>query len=275
VVDHLVQAFLARKTGKIVSLPDNLPCKDMPCLDSIAAARSIRKLVWPDVLRKKDSLWVLSARVSDVATDEWTDSVQVRDTGALEAIARLSSRFWDALAPVPAPCDSCISRDTLESALAIALPYWSGPGDSLKTAFRDSLVRILSKGGTYQVLDIRRVDSLAGNLDSAALALLRCKAGAAFILRSGAVLEKGGWRVKASVVEIATGKTVAAVETLEKTTWPGRPAEISPWVARRLLGTDTTLAAPKSNHSADVPWGRILLLVVPLVIGAWSVVYHW
>lgn len=275
VADRLARSFRTPGNGKIAALPDSLPCSDMPCLDSVASARSIRKLVWPQVQRRKDSLWTLSARVSDVATDEWIDSVQVRDTGELETIAPMSSRLRDAILPKPRPCDSCASRDTLEDALAIALPAWSGPCDSFRVAFRDSLVRVLSRGGSFQVLDVHRVDSLAGDLDSASLARLRCKAGATYVLRSSAVLEKNGWRVDASVVEIATGKTVAEAGTLDKTTWPGRPAEMSPWVARRLLGTDSTLAPPKTAHSMDVPWGRILLLAIPLGLGVGSVFCHW
>jgi hypothetical protein len=275
VADRLVESFLLRKRGKMISLPEKLPCADMPCLDSLAARLSIQKVLWPQVSRKKDSLWTLSARVSDVASDEWTDSAEVRDTGALEAIGGLSARLWEKIAPEHGACDSCVSRDTLEAALAISLPAWSGPGDSLKGAFRDSLARILSREGSYQVLDFHHVDSLSGNLDSASLARLRCKAGAAYVLRSGATLEKSGWRVKASIVDIASGKTVAAVETLDKSTWPGRPGEMSPWVARRLLGIDSTSVPPASKHSWGVPWGRILLLVVPLGIGIGSVVYHW
>ena len=275
VADRLAEAFLARKSGKLIALPDKLPCADPTCLDSIAGTHSVQRLVWPRVERKKDSLWTLSARVSDVADDEWRDSILVRDTGALEALPRLSSRFWEAISPKRGPCDSCVSRDTLEAALAIALPAWSGPGDSLKPAFRDSLARVLSRNGAYQVLDGRRVDSLSGNLDSAALSRLGCRLGAAFLLRSSAALEKDGWRVKASIVDLSSGKTVAAVETLDKETWPGRPGELAPWVARRLLGTDSTLVPPKSVHSSGVHWGRILLLVVPLAIGAGSVVYHW
>ncbi len=273
--DRLMETFLARKMGRIIALPDKLPCLDMPCLDSVAAARSIQKVVWPQVSRKKDSLWTLSARVSDVATDEWTDSVQVSDTGALETISPLSSQLWEAIAPKPRACDSCISLDTLEAALAIVAPAWVGAPDSFRTAFRDSLSRILSHQGHYQILDTKRVDSLAGNLDSVSLARLRCKVGAAYVLRSSASLENEGWRVKASVVEISSGKTVASIETLDKNTWPGRPAEMAPWVANKLLGLDTTTTPPKSTHSRDVPWGRMLLLAVPLAIGVWSVVYHW
>jgi hypothetical protein len=275
VADRLVETFLARKMGKIISLSDKLPCTGLPCVDSLAGARSIQKVLWPVVGRRKDSLWTLSARVSDVATDDLTDSVQVLDTGALEAISRLSSRLWNAVAPKPSPCDSCLSRDTLEAALAIATPVWAGAPDSFRIAFRDSLTRILSHQGPYQVLDIHRVDSVEGNLDSASLARLRCKLGAAYVLRSSASLEKEGWRVNASVVEISTGKTVASAEALDKSTWPGRPGEMAPWIARKLLGADSTATPPKSTHSMDVPWARILLLAVPLAIGVWSVVYHW
>ena len=275
VADRLLESFLRQKRGKIISLPEKLPCTDMPCLDSLAATLATQKVLWPQVARKKDSLWTLSARVSDVGSDEWTDSAEIRDTGALEAISGMTSRLWGKINPVRGACDSCVSRDTLEDALAIALPAWGGPGDSLKGAFRDSLAKILSHDGSYQVLDLHAVDSLSGDLDSNALSRLRCRLGAAYVLRSGAALEKGGWRVKASVVEISTGKTIAAVETLDKNSWPGRPGELAPWAARKLLGTDSTLTPPKSNHSQGGPWGRILLLVVPLGIGIGSVVYHW
>jgi len=273
---RLAEVLPLQRTASVVSLPRGLPCPDPSCFDSIATSHQIGKILWPALSRGPDSAWMLSARVYDVASDEWTDSVRLRDFGAASgAFARLSKSVWDSLVPVARPCDSCVSRDTLEAALAIAAPVWSGAPDSLAAVFRDTLARLLSRNGAYQVLGLRRVDSLAGDLDSASLARLRCKLGAAYLLRTGAALEKDGWRVKATLTEIATGRTVASVETFDKTTWPSRPIELSPWIAHRLLGTDSTAAPPPSPHAWSVPWFKIVSLVVPLILAAASVASHW
>jgi len=273
---RLAEVLPLQRTASVVSLPRGVPCPDPSCYDSIASSHQVGKILWPVLSRGSDSAWNLSARVYDVAADEWTDSVRLRDSGAASgAFARLSRGVWDSLVPMSRPCDSCVSRDTLEAALAIATPAWNGAPDSLAKLFRDTLARLLSRHGAYQILATGHVDSLAGDMDSGSLARLRCKLGAAYLLRTSAALEKDGWRVKATLTEIATGRTVASVETFDKTTWPSRPIELSPWIAHRLLGTDSTAAPPPSPHAWSVPWFKIVSLVVPLILAVASVASHW
>jgi hypothetical protein len=273
---QLAEFLPLQRTASVVSLPGGVPCPDPSCYDSIASAHQIGKILRSDFSRGPDSAWHLAARVYDVATDEWTDSVRLRDSGAVPGVfARLARGAWDSLLPVARPCDSCVSRDTLEAALAVVAPVWSGAPDSLAVVFRDTLARLLSRNGAYQLLGLRRVDSLAGDLDSSSLARLRCRLGAAFVLRTSAAMDKDGWRVKATLTEISTGRIVGSAETFDKTAWPSRPIELSPWIAHRLLGTDSTAAPPPSTHAWSVPWFKIVALVVPLILGAASVVSHW
>jgi len=273
---QLAEFIPLQRTASVVSLPRGVPCADPSCFDSIASAHRIGKILRPDFSRGPDSAWHLVARVYDVGDDEWTDSVHLRDSGAVPGVfARLAKGVWESLLPAARPCDSCVSRDTLEAALAVAAPVWSGAPDSLAKVFRDTLARLLSRNGAYQILGLRKVDSLSGDLDSNALARLRCRLGAAYVLRTSAALDKDGWRVKATLTEISTGRTVASVETFDKTHWPSRPIELSPWLARRLLGTDSTAAPPPSPHAWSVPWFKIFALLVPLALGAASVISHW
>lgn len=273
--DRLTDAFVQRATGRLVALPEPLPCREQFCIDSIAQSRQVRYAVWPSFSRAPDSSWKSILRVRDVASEDWTDSVALRDTGAvLDAITRMASGAWDSLTPRPKPCDSCVSTDTLESALAIAAPVWNGAPDSLRGAFIDTLARILSREGSYQIIRKGVDSSLVG--DSAlALARLRCRTGASHLLRTSAVLGPTGWTIQARIVDVPTGAPRAAASVQDKSKWAGRPAEISPWLAHKLLGTDTAAAPPKSRHRAEIPWSKILLLGIPLLAGTISVIYHW
>jgi hypothetical protein len=283
IVGGLSRAFSARATGKLVALPEALPCGDLPCIDSAVAPLSVKRLVWPAVSREKDSTLVLSAWISDPDADLWIDSLELRDSGSLpEAFDRLSARLWDSLAPRRS-CDSCVSTDTLEAGLAVVAPDLAGVSDSLRKIFRDAFSRTLSTEGAYQILNQARTDSLLGQKpDSAALGRLHCRLGAAFILRSGAILEKSGWHMTASILEIATGKTIASVDYQDGSSRLDRPSQLAPWIAHRLLGAsnDSTAAAaiaagqpPPPNKDA-IPWFKILALAIPLTIGAVSVYCH-
>jgi len=264
----LTAAFPGR--GKLDTLTNPDRCGTLVCIDSIAASRAIDKTVWPSVSRAKDSTWVLSARIAEMAPDIWTDSVTMRDSGAFASVLpRLANRFWERANP-RAVCDSCLSTDTLEAALAILQPNIAGAPDSLRPMLRDSLGRILRRDGAYQVLDTA---GLPGTLpDSAAMARLRCRTGAAFVLRSDFTLEKTGWRVNASLVEIATNRVVASLDYQDKNRRADRPLELAPWAARRLLGIETRTVAP--SRSWNLPWTKIARLGIPAAIGITSVLLH-
>ncbi|MEN9307529.1 MAG: hypothetical protein RL173_1461 [Fibrobacterota bacterium] len=264
----LAGAFPARGKLDTLSNPDH--CATLLCLDSLAASRSITKTVWPTFARGKDSMWTLSARIADMESDTWTDSVTLRDSGAsAPVLARLANRFWGRANPRTI-CDSCVSTDTLEAALAILRPAFSGAPDSLRAMVRDSMGRILRREGAYQILDTA---GLPGDIsDPAAMARLRCRTGAAYVLRTDFALEQSGWRLKASLVDARNGEVVASLDYLDKSRRADRPLELAPWAARRLLGTETHATAP-SRHW-NLPWTKIARLGIPAVVGITSVLLH-
>jgi len=267
----MAKALRERGRGRLDTLRDSSGCASPLCVDSLAAARSIERVVWPQLSRRADSSWLLEARIADMASDTWTDSVSLRDTGsAPDALNRIARRFWEKADPI-GRCDSCVSTDTLEAALAIPMPSrWQGAPDSLRAPFRDSLVGVFSREGRFQILDttIFAKPLREGATDKA----LRCRTGAAFLLGYEASLEQDGWVVKASLVELATDRVAASLEYHDKNRRPDRPSELAPWVARRLLGTETRTEAPSSKW--DLPWTKILRLGIPAAIGITSVLLH-
>ncbi len=267
----LAKAFLVHGPGRMETLPDSLASNNLPGLDSLCASRGIQKTVWPTFTRGSDSSWAWKANIADMESDVVADSVSIRDSGiSPAAFARLSKRFWQTANPVVI-CDSCRDTDTLEAALVLPLPArWNGGPDSLRQGFRDSLARILSKEGLYQILDTGTFTGLVG--DSSSYPHLRCKTGAAFVLQNEVVLEKEGWHVRASLVEITSGRVVASLDYQDKSRRADRPAELAGWVARRLLGTETRTVAPP--HPWNLPWMKIAKLGIPATIGILSVLLH-
>lgn len=271
----LVQAFSGRRHGRIDSL-GSIPCRNLLCLDSLAASRSIGKLLWPSFARGKDSSWIMDAWTSDVASDSWLDTVQVKDTGTLDqAMARMSRKVWDSVAPVHV-CDTCVSTDTLEAALAVSNVQWNGGPDSVGKAFRDTLARVIARESSfYQVLERNASDRYPPGLavDSSARQRLHCRTGAVYVLGSQVSRDSLGWHVKASLMEATTGKVVKSLDYLDKDTLSGRPIELAAWTARHILGTDTTAIAPR--HPGRVPWWKIIKLGIPALVGICSVILRW
>ena len=265
ILDAVTNAFPASGRGRIVrvAFPDS--CNTPVCIDSLATTHSIDRTLWPTFARGKDSAWMLSAKVADMATDAWTDSVTIRDKGVL---AESANSFWKALNP-SVVCDSCVDRDTLEAALAVLKPGIVGGPDSLRDILRDSLARILRIEGAFQLLDTARLPASMG--DSSSRSRLRCRTGAAFLVQSEFSLGPSGWRVRASMFEIATNRFVATLDYQDKSRRADRPLELAPWAARRLLGTETRAVAPAR---LDLPWTKIAKLGIPATVGILSVLLH-
>ncbi len=275
--EGLVERFLARKNqGRLLSLPDTLPCEGLPCLDSVASARSIQRLLHPTMVHQaKDSSWLASLWVRDARGGVFTDSLQLTDTGApLAAASRMAESIWERLTP-RIRCDSCQSRDTLESAIFFALPRWSGGVDTFSRAYRDVFAEVAKSAVEYQVLMPRRFDSLrSGACDSLCLEELRCRTGASFLVQSEVEQRKDGWTVRAHILDLTTWKIAASFESRDRLPpTPKRIREIAPWAARQLFGKEATAVAPVQPEKK--PWGKILALFIPAAIGTGSMIMHW
>lgn len=276
--EGLVERFLERKNlgGKLLSLPDTIPCQGLRCLDSVAVSRSITRMILPTMVRQtKDSSWLAGVWIRDPIGGVWTDSTQVMDTGApLPAASRMAQTIWERLA-VRVRCDSCVSRDTLEAAMAFSLPRWKGEFDTFARSFRDSFVSVAGTDSRYQVLAPRRSDTLrSGSCDSLCLEELRCRTGASFLVQSEVEQRKDGWTIRANILEMQSGKIVASFESRDLLPPTAkRLREMAPWVARHLFGKDSSATAPVQPEKK--PWGKIIALVIPTVIGTGSMIMHW
>lgn len=273
VADRFEVAFKGNATGHLVALADSL-CQSRSCLDSAAYERKIDRLLWPVAQRNGSGGWTVGARVSESVTDVVSDSVAVAEKGDLRAaLSRAAPRVWASMAP-RRRCDTCVSTDTLEAAIAVFLPDSGALPDSLRRAFRDTVARILAKEGDYQALDFGAIDALARRAtDSAGRESLHCRLGAAFALRTGLTPVAEGWFLDMSLVEIPSGRVVAKFGYKDKDFRPGRPLELSAWAARRILGTESRMEAPA--HRGDIPWKKLLKIGIPAVLGIGSVVLHW
>lgn len=274
--EALLGTFLDEKVpGRMLSLPDSLPCLTSSCVDSIARARSIQKLVWSELARGADSSWIGAVWVRDVRSGVWIDSLQVHDTGAALAAARsLSGKLWQGLVP-RVRCDTCMDRDTLESGMIFALPRWKGTLDTFARTWRDSMVAAAGFDPRWQVLAPRRSDSLrSGSCDSLCRASLWCRTGATFVLESDVEQRPDGWTVSASIVDLGSGKVVATFTARDdQPPTAKRLRELAPWTARRLLGLDSSASAPIVPEKT--PWGKILGLAIPAMVGTASMILHW
>lgn len=265
---RVVEALRATAQGRLAELPTPLPCRDRACLDSIAQSRSIAHLV--EIAASNDSgAWKARSRSLDVRTDDWVDSASVRDTSA----RRIALRLWNEIAPLPG-CELCVDTDTLEAGLALVVHPWTGGTDSAAAAYRDTLVRVLSREGGYQVLG---PDPSAGWTpqalsDSISRAELRCRTGASYVLDIAVERDSTGWKTLASLRDAATGSVMRSLESRDSRVRPSRPVEMSAWTARRILGTETRETAPDPKA---IPWKKVLLLGIPAVVGIGSTIMHW
>lgn len=279
--DNLVGTMVSRKLGKTVSFPDSLPCSSLRCMDSIAASRGARHVVWTRLSRAEDSSWRMSAWVTESATDLVVDSTHQSDTGnPIEALAHLPERVLEALVPVAERCDRCVSLDTLEAGLALLEPKWGDVIDTLQNIFLDSMRGVLARDGHYQVLPWAVSDSVhtpwkGKDCDSACRSALRCRTGASFMVASAVARDGSGWRVSAKLTDLRSGKVVSEMTTREARNDAQRLREIAPWAARKLVGTDTTAVAPASRRPLDIPWAKIVALVIPVTAGLVSVISRW
>lgn len=279
--DNLVGTMVSRKLGKTVSFPDSLPCATLRCMDSIAASRGAKHVVWTRLSRAEDSSWRMSAWVTESATDLVIDSTHQSDTGnPIEALAHLPERVLEALVPTSPRCDSCVSLDTLEAGLALIEPKWTDVADTLQNIFLDSLRGVLSRDGHYQVLPWAASDSVyapwkSKDCDTACRAALRCRTGASFMVSSAVARDGSGWRVSAKLTDLRSGKVVSEMTTREARNDAQRLREIAPWTARKLIGTDTTAVAPASRRPLDIPWAKVIALVIPFTAGLVSVISRW
>ena len=273
VADRFEVAFKGNATGHLVALADS-PCQSRSCLDSVAYERKIDRLLWPVAQKNGSGGWTVGARVSESGTDVVSDSVAIAEKEDLRTtLSRAAPRVWASMAPLRR-CDTCVSTDTLEAAIAVFLPDSGALPDSLRRAFRDTVARILAKEGDYQVLDFGTIDTLARKAtDSVGRESLRCRLGAAFALRTGLTPVAEGWFLDMSLVEIPSGRVVAKFGYKDKDFRPGRPLELSAWAARRILGTESRMDAPA--HRGDIPWKKLLKIGIPAVLGIGSVVLHW
>ncbi len=278
--DNLVGAMVSKKLGKVVSLPDTLACQTLHCIDSIAASRGARHVVWTVLSKQADSSWELSARVSEAATDLYTDSTSQSDNGnPIEALAHLPQRTLQALIPSAPRCDSCVSLDTLEAGLALMEPTWKDVIDTLQTTFTGMFSEVLSKEGHFQVIPWSATDSnpywKTKRCDSACRSNLRCRTGATYMATSSVSRDGSGWRVSAQLIDLRTGEQIAQMTTHEPRNDIQRLREIAPWAARKLIGTDSTGAAPSSRRLLDLPWGKLIALSVQFTAGLISIISRW
>lgn len=279
--DNLIDNVVSRRLGKVVTFPDSLACQTRTCLDSIADARGAGHVVWTTLSRSPDSLWMLSARVTEAAIDLVVDSTRQSDTGnPIEALAHLPRRVVDALIPAAARCDSCVATDTLEDGLAFIEPRWTDVLDTMQYLFVDSVRSILTREGHYQVRPLSMTDSVYrpwknGVCDSVCRAALRCRTGASVMVTSSLRRDGSGWRVQAGLTDLRTGLEIAKMSSHEHRNDVERLREIAPWVARKLVGTDTTATAPSSRRQLHLPWAKLVALVVPVTAGLVSVMSRW
>lgn len=262
------------RPSRVQVLPGLAGCLQPACLDSLAAAQGIDRLVWIVRWRPTDTTWALQLRATDVVTDLGTDSVTLVGVAASpDSAARAARSVWKAFLH-PRRCDSCLSRDTLEDALVLETPRFDGASDTVRAALREAMAKEVVHHGWYQLVEDRRpAHGRRSDLDSAGRRELVCTSGAAYRIWSQVKLEETGWRVVASLEEVATGKVLDTVNYLDKSKRPDRPAELVAWATRRLLKSDANAKAPDPKH--DLKVARILKLGIPAAVGILSVVLHW
>jgi len=279
--DNLVGTMVTRRLGKVAAFPDTLPCKALHCLDSIAASRGARKAIWTELSRGTDSCWRMTARLVETTTDLVIDSTSHSDTGAaMQATSQLPERVIASLVPAAKRCDSCVSQDTLEAGLALIEPKWGDVVDTLQNLYLDSLSAVLAREGHYQILPWATTDSVyrrfrQNGCDSACHAALRCNTGASFMVTSTVIRNGSGWHVEAQLTDLRSGKEMARMSTHEPRNDVQRLREISPWAARKLIGTDANVKAPTSRRFLDLPWGKLAALAIPFALGLGSVISRW
>lgn len=271
--DRFEDAFKGNAAGRLVALGDSL-CRSRSCLDSVAHERKVDRILWPVARNNGSGAWTIGARVSETATDVVSDSVAMVEKGDLRtASSRAAPRIWAAMAP-RRRCDTCVSTDTLEAAIAVFLPDSGSLPDSLRRAFRDTVAKVLAREGDFQVLDFGAIDALARRAtDSVGRSALRCRLGAAYALRTGLTRLADGWFLDMALVEIPSGRVVAKFGYKDKDARTGRPVEMSAWAARRILGAESRMDAPA--HRGDIPWKKLLKIGIPAFLGIGSVVLHW
>lgn len=271
--DRFEDAFKGNAAGRLVALGDSL-CRSRTCLDSVAHEHKVDRILWPFARREAGAGWTIGASVSESGADVVSDSVAVAEKGDLRgALARSAPRVWASMAP-RRRCDTCVSTDTLEAAIAVFLPDSGAIPDSVRRAFRDTVARILAKEGDYQALEFGAIDALARRTtDSAGREALHCRLGAAFALRTGLTRMDDGWYLEMSLVEMPSGRVVTRFGYKDKDFRPGRPIELSAWAARRILGTEPRMEAPV--HRGDIPWKKLLKIGIPATLGIGSVILHW
>jgi hypothetical protein len=279
--DNLVGNMVSRRLGKVAAFPEPLPCSTMHCIDSIAASRGARNAIWTTLSRGYDSCWRMTAKLVETTTDLVVDSISHSDTGsAMVATAQLPDRVIASLVPGAKRCDSCVSQDTLEAGLALIEPQWGDVVDTLQNLFLDSLSIVLAREGHYQILPWATTDSVykrfrQNGCDSACHAALRCNTGASFMVTSSVVRNGSGWHVEAKLIDLRTGAETARMSTHEPRNDVQRLREISPWAARKLIGTDANAKAPSSRRFLDLPWGKLAALAIPFTLGLSSVISRW
>lgn len=262
------------RTSPIEVLPALPGCHGPTCLDSLAASRGLDRLVWAVRWRTADSAWALQVKATDVVSDLATDSVTL--VGSLadpDSTHRAAGRVWAALLPSRL-CDSCIDRDTLEDALIVEAPRWDSATDSQRTVFRDAVVRTFATSNAYQLVqDPRSAPTRRSDLDSATRFALLCRSGAVYRMRSEMRRSAVGWRVIASIENIASGEVVASVDHQDKSKRADRPPQLAAWAARRLLGLEASPKPPAAPGDLEVR--KMLKLGIPAAVGILSVLLHW
>lgn len=277
---HLKDKMAGKGRGKVVALPDSAACRTVACIDSAAADLGARRVLRTTLSRTPDSLWTISAYVTESVTGLALDSTVQTGAGAAgEAFALLSERALAALVPAAPRCDTCVSMDTLEAGLALIEPRWTDVSDTLQNLFVDSLRGALARDGHYQVIPLAATAPLyassGSSCDSACRQALMCKAGATSMVTSSLSRDGSGWRVGAQLVDLRTGKIVSQMSSLEHRNDAQRLREIAPWVARKLCGADTAAEAPSSRRKLDLPWGKLVALLLPIAAGLVSVISRW
>lgn len=277
----LLEKMAGKKRAKILALPDSIPCRTAICLDSAAVALGADHIVHPVLAMTADSIWSVVARVAekpsfDVATDS---NIQFRSGPLDEAFDSIAERLVDALVRIPPRCDLCVSMDTLEAGLALIEPSWTDVSDTLQNLFVDSLRGVLGREGHYQVLPLAATSPLyassGSSCDAACRQELLCKTGATSMVTSSLTRTGSGWKVSAQLVDLRTGKTLSSMSSLEHRNDAQRLREIAPWVARKLSGADTADVAPSSRRKLDLPWGKLVALLIPVAVGFSSVISRW